>query len=249
MEKRKSEEDADNRKRAKTTDSKSKEDLFESSVGYIFPSDVEVALYELRKKFPKEKFCNKIPPLIFVHQLGAKHNMSQSHVLEEIDRLQKLKKIKHLKVNPELRVVFFVEDLKDLVFSQFNPTGRPKYFLNKVLPSLDSYIIEKSLLKNEYRLSEKDITELVQFGLLVFDQENTYTISFPGLGQFMKTFYDGRKALLNLIKKSKYKELLLSEIKGRALKPLEILGIDYHLSDVIGAKLVTWYVLNYDGKN
>lgn len=63
-----------------------------------------------------------------------------------------------MKIGPDLSVVYFVEDLKDVVYSQFNPSGRPKYFLLKVIPVLESYIVEKSVLKNEHKFSEKDIT-------------------------------------------------------------------------------------------
>lgn len=81
MEKRKSEDSTEINKKRKTSDSK---DEFESTVGYIFPSDTEISLRDMRKKFPKEKFCNKIPPLIFVHQLFKKHNANTAQIYEEI---------------------------------------------------------------------------------------------------------------------------------------------------------------------
>ena len=49
----------------------------------------------------------------------------------------------------------------------------------------------------------------------------------------------GRTLALQALKRAKYRELMLSELKGRPLKGCK-LGTEYIIHDIIGADLVDW---------
>lgn len=50
----------------------------------------------------------------------------------------------------------------------------------------------------------------------------------------------GRQAVLGMVRKAKYRELLLSELLGRRAPASVRLGLAYHVHDLIGAQLVDW---------
>lgn len=50
----------------------------------------------------------------------------------------------------------------------------------------------------------------------------------------------GRQAVLGMVRKAKYRELLLSELLGRRAPATVRLGLAYHVHDLIGAQLVDW---------
>jgi len=50
----------------------------------------------------------------------------------------------------------------------------------------------------------------------------------------------GRQAVLSMVRKAKYRELLLSELLGRRAPASVRLGLAYHVHDLIGAQLVDW---------
>lgn len=50
----------------------------------------------------------------------------------------------------------------------------------------------------------------------------------------------GRHAVLGMVRKAKYRELLLSELLGRRAPAAVRLGLAYHVHDLIGAQLVDW---------
>lgn len=62
----------------------------------------------------------------------------------------------------------------------------------------------------------------------------------PGAGRFIKYFVKGRQAVLGMVRKAKYRELLLSELLGRRTPAAVRLGLAYHVHDLIGAQLVDW---------
>jgi len=96
----------------------------------------------------------------------------------------------------------------------------------------------------------------------VLKDANSYSLSFPNAGNFVRAFVKGRKALLNTIKKSKYDqilnlvmlkksfmvhvclliviEILFQDLLERPLEKVVVLGTKYQIHDVIGADLVNW---------
>lgn len=62
--------------------------------------------------------------------------------------------------------------------------------------------------------------------------------SIPSCADYSTLLHSGRKAILNIIKKAKFKEILKSNLINRKL-PFEVkLPILYHILDIIGSDMV-----------
>ncbi|XP_031518594.1 serine/threonine-protein kinase 19 isoform X2 [Papio anubis] len=79
---------------------------------------------------------------------------------------------------------------------------------------------------------------LVNAGVLTVRDAGSWWLAVPGAGRFIKYFVKGRQAVLGMVRKSKYRELLLSELLGRRAPAVVRLGLTYHVHDLIGAQLV-----------
>ncbi|XP_043819335.1 serine/threonine-protein kinase 19 isoform X1 [Dromiciops gliroides] len=80
--------------------------------------------------------------------------------------------------------------------------------------------------------------QLVNAGVLTVRDAGSWWLSVPGAGRFVKYFVKGRQAVLGMVRKSKYRELSLSELLGRRA-PLSVrLGLPYHVHDLIGGQLL-----------
>ncbi|XP_054985085.1 serine/threonine-protein kinase 19 isoform X5 [Sorex araneus] len=81
-------------------------------------------------------------------------------------------------------------------------------------------------------------TRLVNAGVLTVRDAGSWWLAVPGAGRFIKYFVKGRQAVLGMVRKAKYRELLLSELLGRRAPAAVRLGLAYHVHDLIGAQLV-----------
>lgn len=75
-------------------------------------------------------------------------------------------------------------------------------------------------------------------GVLTVRDAGSWWLAVPGAGRFIKCFVKGRQAVLGMVRKAKYRELLLSELLGRRAPATVRLGLAYHVHDLIGAQLV-----------
>ncbi|XP_071449934.1 inactive serine/threonine-protein kinase 19-like [Hetaerina americana] len=133
-------------------------------------------------------------------------------------------------------------------FSHSNKTGKECIvclqsraavrFIYEVMPMIQDVSVDKEVLKIKYKFSEEDIRTLMNIGLLVVRSVGSYWLSFPNAGEFMKHFLKGRAALLRLIKKCKFSEILQSELEKRQLDKAAKFGIQYHIHDLIGGDFV-----------
>ncbi|KAF6365411.1 serine/threonine kinase 19 [Rhinolophus ferrumequinum] len=85
---------------------------------------------------------------------------------------------------------------------------------------------------------DREITQLVNAGVLTVRDAGSWWLAVPGAGRFIKCFVKGRQAVLGMVRKAKYRELLLSELLGRRPPAAVRLGLAYHVHDLIGAQLV-----------
>ncbi|CAH8551752.1 unnamed protein product [Schistosoma mattheei] len=93
--------------------------------------------------------------------------------------------------------------------------------------------LRNSLVKKNF--SDNEISILIQNGALTIKSENSWYISTPYLGAFIRAYKAGQRGLLTIIKKTRFKELLLSEIFHRNLGKGAYLGHMYHLLAHLGA--------------
>ena len=139
-------------------------------------------------------------------------------------------------------------------------------FFNFCLISFSELFISKIVKKNtrtKYSIVELNragfgdpaIDKLTNLGLLTCTDSSLSLrqLSFPGLGLFVRALHDGRKALLGLIRKSKYSQILQSDLLKRSIPKCSsvknnnsTLGIELHLYDIYGANLVMTEPLSQD---
>lgn len=103
-------------------------------------------------------------------------------------------------------------------------------------------------------------------GVLTVRDAGSWWLSIPNSGKFIKYFIKGRfltldthavgfhlvrfniwsflltgrKAVLGMVKKSKYGEILKTELEGRRTTSQVKFQMKYHIHDIIGADLVEW---------
>lgn len=84
---------------------------------------------------------------------------------------------------------------------------------------------------------------LVNKGILlvrdVGKNNTSWWFAIPGVSPFIKSLTKGRDMVRQILKKSKYKELLRKELLGRKLT-VSKLPMEFHVHDIIGADIVEW---------
>ncbi|XP_063933386.1 inactive serine/threonine-protein kinase 19-like isoform X2 [Zophobas morio] len=177
----------------------------------------------LSKKIPMSLFDSTFPRFVLRHHLYFWHN-NRTFVDQELNKL--LHKGSIIIFN----LTTGVEDYAVSIKTEFI-----KYIKKEIMPrahssniALIQKYIESILSLNSPNISseflcssgftESDITELVHLGLLVFHNINTYWLGIPGVGPFIKDLQEGRRQILNFLKRSAGKELLANDILKKKLR-------------------------------
>lgn len=108
-----------------------------------------------------------------------------------------------------------------------------------MIPEKWSTQITSEQLKNEYHFNEDNISELIRTGLLARHRTvGTFLFSIPNAGEFIKSMDSGKKSILSVINKSKYKEISKSSLLKRKFPKDMKFSVEYHVYDLIGSDLV-----------
>ena len=205
--------------------------------------DTEAALMLIKNQFPAAKFQNLLPPIILQHQL---YNIvkSRTTVDMQVEELRSVGKIRLFKLGCENRdiCIVFAEDYTTHLKASVNGCKQQcvvERFMTDVLPFCNDVNVSKTLVIEQYGFSDNDVTLLVNAGVLTVRDVGSWWLAIPGAGLFVKNFLKGRKAVLSMIKRCKYKEILLTELQKRKTPKLIVFDINYLLHDLIGADLVT----------
>ncbi|XP_047651578.1 serine/threonine-protein kinase 19 isoform X2 [Phacochoerus africanus] len=116
--------------------------------------------------------------------------------------------------------------------------GTVQKFLASVLPACGDLSFQQDQMTQTFGFRDPEITQLVNAGVLTVRDAGSWWLAVPGAGRFIKCFVKGRQAVLGMVRKAKYRELLLSELLGRRAPAAVRLGLAYHVHDLIGAQLV-----------
>ncbi|ELK23400.1 Serine/threonine-protein kinase 19 [Myotis davidii] len=116
--------------------------------------------------------------------------------------------------------------------------GAVQKFLALVLPACGDLSFQQDQMTQTFGFRDTEITQLVNAGVLTVRDAGSWWLAVPGAGRFVKYFVKGRQAVLGMVRKAKYRELLLSELLGRRAPASVRLGLAYHVHDLIGAQLV-----------
>ncbi|KAK1798136.1 hypothetical protein P4O66_000631 [Electrophorus voltai] len=119
-----------------------------------------------------------------------------------------------------------------------NTLGTVEKFLDKVLHACPDLSFSKDKMLKEFVFTDSEITQLVQAGVLTVRDAGSWWLAIPNSGRFTKYFIQGRKAVLGMVKKSKYSEILKSRLEERHCTSQVKLQMKYHVHDIIGAELV-----------
>ncbi|XP_024312495.1 serine/threonine-protein kinase 19 isoform X6 [Brachypodium distachyon] len=207
----------------------------------------------MRTQFPKlEKVVTR--PFILRSQLysSVKDRTQVDRDLEYFV-LQSLKKDRVLRVfklntGQDDHAIMFMDDyLKQIEFSVRRSTGKNQDG-NEVFEWFERYVVHSkldvsidhlelySLLSHGGDASDKHITLLMNAGLLIRQliDPNMYWFAIPSIGPILKGLSQGRKEILSLLNRRKYKEMLLCSLENTRLR-LSPLDVRFHLRDLIGS--------------
>ncbi|XP_061475420.1 inactive serine/threonine-protein kinase 19 isoform X2 [Rhineura floridana] len=209
------------------------------------PEAVESAVQYLTSLFPRKLFEDSLPPLVLRHQIYSlvKDRTTVDRRLNQLKDEGRIQMFQH-GFDADTVVVAFTDSYKSKVLEfvsgkDFARTVRK--FLDSVLTSCPDISFDKKRMLGEFRFSDAEITQLVNAGVLTVRDAGSWWLAVPGAGRFVKCFIKGRKAVLSMIQKAKYKEVLLSNLQNRRAPSAVKLGLPYHIHDLIGAQLVDWY--------
>ena len=205
-------------------------------------SDSKAALLLLKGLFATEKFNDRVPPIMFKHQVYSivKNRTKADHEIEELRNSGEIRLFKLGCDSNDISIVF-TEDYNSHVEKSIKGTHHEEAcgkFLHTVLPCCQDVSVNKQVLMGKYGFSDKEITSLVNAGVLTVRDVGSWWLAIPGAGIFMKNFIRGRKAIVTIIRHCKYREILQTCLEERRLPKSAPLGIMYHIHDIVGAELV-----------
>jgi len=200
------------------------------------PNDTEAAIRYIKTLLPV-----KYPPIVFVHQLhDIIHN--KTLIIKELGILQNQCKIQQLVIGSyNSPALMFYDDYVKYTLNVYPENNCVKKFMNTVLPVIKSSGVDKSALKQKFKLQQYELTELINCGLLLIKNDASYWISFPSASNFIRRYTEGRKYIIQIIKRRKFQEILESDLEFRCAKVSKIkeLGFKYFLHDIKGSKDIT----------
>jgi serine/threonine-protein kinase 19 len=185
----------------------------------INQNDMNTAFMYLKKIFPRNSFPD-LPVLIYVNQLYSLIK-NKTYVDRNLEILKKENKIILFTCDsgnfekPDVCICEksefndYVKKLSKQRQEILTNTQKDRFdflidfFINKILNEVLTLSISSKILKNYYELNDKDLTCLVQFGLLVIKDSDHFWVSVPGVAQFRQDLINARLYFRSLIRKKK----------------------------------------------
>ncbi|XP_065271993.1 inactive serine/threonine-protein kinase 19 [Emys orbicularis] len=206
------------------------------------PGAVDSALRYLASLFPRQLFEDALPPVVLKHQLYSLVR-DRTAVDRQLSRLKDegLIRLFQLGFDSDVFGVAFTQDYTAKVLQSVagkEHAGTVRRFLETAFASCPELSYDNGRMLRDFGFRDPDITQLVNAGVLTVRDAGSWWLAVPGAGRFVKCFIKGRKAVLGMIQKAKYKEILLSDLQSRRAPSAVKLGLPYHIHDLIGAQLV-----------
>ncbi|XP_018948949.1 serine/threonine-protein kinase 19 isoform X1 [Cyprinus carpio] len=205
-------------------------------------ADIRSSLQYLVTLFSRKLFNDSLPPVVLKHQLYSLHN-DKTSVDKQVNELRETGELLmfQLGFDSEAFALVFAEDYRAKVLqgeAGRGTLGTVEKFLTKLIPSCSDLSFNKEKMLKEFLFTDSEITQLVKSGVLTVRDAGSWWLSIPNSGKFIKYFIKGRKAVLGMVKKSKYSEILQTELEGRRTTSQVKFQMKYHIHDIIGAELV-----------
>ncbi|CAH8511627.1 unnamed protein product [Dicrocoelium dendriticum] len=198
---------------------------------------LDEALRFLYQLFPSASFRPSVRPIILKSQLYAviENRTSVDIQLGELHNSGRLRMLKVEDETDDSLGIMTAEDyylaFQDAGVSDSHPTVINR-FCNLVLSEHHGLSINKALLLQHF--TDDEITILVHSGALTIRSTNLWWISSPQLGRFLRVYKIGQKSLLTLLRRQRFKELLLPAIFSRGIGKAASLGSLYHILAHVG---------------
>ncbi|XP_053298760.1 serine/threonine-protein kinase 19 [Pleuronectes platessa] len=207
------------------------------------PKDIRSTLQYLMTLFPRKLFNDALPQIVLKHQLYSIHH-DKTSVDKEVNKMRETAELLmfQLGFDSEAYGLIFASDFKAKVLAAEEGKGTRatvEKFLEKLLTSSCTDLsFSKDKMIRELLFTDSEITQLVKSGLLTVRDAGSWWLSIPNSGKFAKYFIQGRKAVLAMVKKSKYSEVLQAELEERRTTSHVKFHMKYHVHDIVGADLV-----------
>uniref|UniRef100_A0A3Q3R420 Serine/threonine kinase 19 n=1 Tax=Monopterus albus TaxID=43700 RepID=A0A3Q3R420_MONAL len=205
------------------------------------PTDIKSTLEYLMTLFPRKLFNDTLPQIALKHQLYSIH--SDKTLVDKENKLREKGELLmfQLGFDAEAFGLIFASDYKTKVLAGEEgkvTRAAVEKFLEKVLSSCRDLSFTKDKMLKEFLFTDSEITQLVKSGVLTVRDAGSWWLSIPNSGKFTKYFIQGRKAVLGMVKKSKYSEVLKAELEERRTTSQVKFHMKYHIHDIVGAELV-----------
>ncbi|XP_031377321.1 serine/threonine-protein kinase 19 isoform X2 [Punica granatum] len=206
--KRKLEDDEEGEAATAAAAASSSSDPAESLEQSLTFSDTLVALQIMRAQFPRIDKVS-IKPFILRSQLYSSV-MDRTQVDRELESLRRAKTLRIFKLS----------------------TGQDDH----AVMFLDDYINQCSLLSLGGKVKDQHVSLLINGGVLIRQliDPDMYWFAIPSIGSVLKGLSQGRKELLGLLSRKKYKEMMMATLEKKRLR-LSPLDMRFHLRDLIGS--------------
>ncbi|KAK7174123.1 hypothetical protein R3I93_001337 [Phoxinus phoxinus] len=205
-------------------------------------ADIRSSLQKLMTLFSRKLFNDSLPPVVLKHQLYSLHS-DKTSVDKQLNELRASGELLmfQLGFDSEAFALVFAEDYRAKVLQ--GEAGREtletvEKFLDKLIPGCSDLSFNKEKMLKEFLFTDSEITRLVKSGVLTVRDAGSWWLSIPNSGKFIKYFIKGRKAVLGMVKKSRYGEILKTELEGRRTTSHVKFQMKYHVHDIVGAELV-----------
>ncbi|CAI0434468.1 unnamed protein product [Linum tenue] len=211
-------------------------------------SDTLVALRIMRAQFPRiDKVA--IEPFVLRSQLYSSVK-DRTQVDRELETLKRENMLRIFKLNTgqDDHAIMFLEDYLNQIERVTKRLEENKKSDTEVLEWFKKYVIDCKLepsidhqelcllLSNGGKVKDEHISLLINGGLLTRQliDPNMYWFAIPNIGSILKGLSQGRKELLSLLKRRRYKEMMLAPLEKKRLR-FSPLDIRFHLRDLIGS--------------
>lgn len=193
----------------------------------------------MRSLFHVELFENCLPPIILHHQLySIVHN--RTVVDKDLGELRDANQVQlfHLGSEENMMCIVFLDDYKSHVCQFVDEHKLDRCLIERFLSTVVTQLSDVSFSREKmtsFHFTDADITHLVKACVLTVRDVNSWWLSIPRAGVFVKTLLYGRRALEAMFRRCKYREILRSDLEMKKLPKAAKLGMQYHIHDLIGA--------------
>ncbi|XP_022641277.1 serine/threonine-protein kinase 19 isoform X6 [Vigna radiata var. radiata] len=196
-------------------------------------TDTSVALRIMRAQFPHIQ-KGSVEPFILKSQLYSSVK-DRTQVDRELESLRRDKVLRLFKLNTgqDDHAVMFLDDYLNQIDRVVKRMEGKKVEEYEVFGWLKTHVLDSKL---ETGIEHQELCSLLSLGgkTRQLIDPNMYWFSIPNIGSHLKGIVQGRKEIISLLSRRRYKEMMLSSLEKKRLRTSP-LDVRFHLRDLIGS--------------